>query len=525
MTGLRVFALAFARRDRLTVLWFVIGITLLYWSQAISVDGMYTTRRSFEQAAAAMGSNPAFLAMAGPARALDTTGGQVAWQASAFGAVLAGLMSMLLIGRHTRAEEESGRDELLRAGVVSRRTPMTAALVSAAVANALVGAALSASLVGYGLPVPGSLALGVGIAACGLAFAAVALLAAQVTSSTRATYGLTSSVIGGAYVLRAIGDVSGGTLSWLSPIGWYQAMHAYSGERWWPLMLLLALTAMLLLAAYVAFDARDFGAGLWSVRPGPTRAGPGLSTALGLTWRIQRGSIVGWATGMLLGGLAYGSIGDDVKSLIGNSPAVTELFAAGSTDLVGGFYATAGLMLALIATGFTTSSALRARSEEEDGRVEALVATAMSRSRWWRAHVAVSGAGSVVVLLSAGVGMGVGYGLVTGDWRRFVELVAATLVMTPGTLALGSVALLLVGLVPRWSSLAWVGLLLCGVVLLLGSALRLPSWLLGVSPFSHLSLFPTNRVPWDALVVILLVAVSLGAAAHAAFLRRDLACR
>ena len=58
--------------------------------------------------------------MAGPARALNTIGGQVTWQATAFGAIVAGLMSMFLVGRHTRAEEESGRDELVRAAAVGR---------------------------------------------------------------------------------------------------------------------------------------------------------------------------------------------------------------------------------------------------------------------------------------------------------------------------------------------------------------------------------------------------------------------
>lgn len=48
-----------------------------------------------------------------------------------FGAIVAGLMSMFLVGRHTRVEEEVGRDELVRAGVVGRYAPMTAALIVA----------------------------------------------------------------------------------------------------------------------------------------------------------------------------------------------------------------------------------------------------------------------------------------------------------------------------------------------------------------------------------------------------------
>ena len=91
-----------------------------------------------------MASNSAFVAMAGPARALNTIGGQVMWQASAFGAIVAGLMSMFLVGRHTRAEEESGRDELVRAAAVSRHASLTAALADALLANVVLGALVAA---------------------------------------------------------------------------------------------------------------------------------------------------------------------------------------------------------------------------------------------------------------------------------------------------------------------------------------------------------------------------------------------
>ena len=105
---------AFLRRDRWLYLWWGLGVALLYVSQAWSVDGLYTTQAEFDKAAASMEGNAALVAMAGPARALNTTGGQVTWQAAAFGAICAGLMSMFIVGRHTRAEEESGRDELVR---------------------------------------------------------------------------------------------------------------------------------------------------------------------------------------------------------------------------------------------------------------------------------------------------------------------------------------------------------------------------------------------------------------------------
>ena len=119
------------------------------------------------------------------------------------------------------------------------------------------------------------------------------------------------------------------------------------------------------------FVRRDFGTGVFAARPGPARAGAGLRTGWGLAWRLQRGSVIGWSLGMLLLGLGYGSIGNDVGDLVGDSEATRDVFVQSGGDLVDGFYATAILMLVLIATGFAISSALRPRGEEDGGRVEA----------------------------------------------------------------------------------------------------------------------------------------------------------
>ena len=162
------------RRDRLMLVWWVIGAVVLYWSQAASVEALYPTQAEFDRAAASMAGNAAFIAMAGPARALNTVGGQVAWQASAFGAIVAGLMSMFLVGRHTRAEEESGRDELVRASAVGCEAPLAAVAVVVLLANTLLGGLVTASLVADGLPAAGSVSLGLAAGLTGVAFGAVA---------------------------------------------------------------------------------------------------------------------------------------------------------------------------------------------------------------------------------------------------------------------------------------------------------------------------------------------------------------
>jgi len=521
LAGTGIFLRAFLRRDRWLMLWYLLGIATLYWSQGYSVDGLYTSQAEFDRAAATMGDNPAFIAMAGPARALNTTGGQVAWQASAFGAILVGLMAMFVVGRHTRGEEEAGREELVRSGVVARTAPMTAALLAGVIASAVVGVGVSASLIGYGLPVAGGLALGVGVFGCGVAYAGVGLLAAQLTSTARATYGLTGAVIGVSYAVRAIGDVSGGFLSWLSPIGWYQGMHAYSGERWWPVLLLLALGAVAAVAAYAVFDRRDIGAGVWATRAGPGRAAPALLSGVGLAWRLQRSSVLWWSLGMFIGGVGYGSMGDDIETIMGDSEFSKDMFSLGGPSLLDSFYAVATLMLVLIAAGFTVSSALRPHSEEQAGRVESLLATGLSRTRWYLGHATVTVAGSLVVLLASGIGIGFGYALVTDDWSAVLRLTGATFAQLAGLFVLGALARLLGGVAPRWAYLAWVGVAFCYVVLMFGTLLKFPQWVIDLSPFTHLAAVPALPMSWQPFLLVLSVAVAMSLGGLVAFRRRD----
>jgi ABC-2 type transport system permease protein len=521
VTGTLAFLRLHLRRDRWMLLWWAGGTTLLYVSQAISVDGLYATRAELKQAAVAEAGNAAFVAMAGPARALDTVGGQTFWQASASGAAVVGLMSMFLVGRHTRAEEESGRDELLRAAAVGRFASTSAALGAGLLANLLLGVLVAAALAVYGLAVPDSVATGLGLTLCGWFFTGTALVAAQLTASTRAAYGLAGVVIALSFVLRAIGDVGNGVASWLSPIGWYQAMHPYSGLRWWPALFLLVGAAAATSAAYALFARRDFGSGIVAARPGPASAGETLRNGAGLAWRLHRGALLGWAAGLLLLGLAYGAIGNDVGDLLGDSDASREMFAQRSTDIVDGFYATAMLLLALIASGHAISSALRPRGEEESGHLEVLLASALPRHRWLLGHVAMTVAGVVVVLAGAGLGLGGGFVLATGDGGAFLRLSVPLLQYAAPVLVLSGVARLLYGVAPRALVLAWAPLVLAAVVLLFGEVLRLPQWLRDLSPFEHLAHVPAEEFRWAQFLAVAGVAAVLSVAGQIAFRRRD----
>lgn len=522
MTGTWRFVREFLRRDRWMLLWWGLGAALLYWSQAVSVDTLYATQAEFDRAAASMEGNAAFIAMTGPVRSLNTIGGQVAWQATAFGAVVAGLMSMFLVGRHTRAEEESGRDELVRSAAVGRFATTTAAFVTALLANILLGVLVAGSLIVYPLAVEDSVALGVGVALCGAVFTGTALIAAQLTSSTRGMYGLAGTFIGVCYALRAIGDLGSPVLTWLSPIGWYQAMHAFSGVRWWPALLLVVASGAAGVAAYAIFLRRDFGSGVLAARPGPDRAGPTLHHASGLAWRLQRGSVIGWTFGLLAAGMAYGSLGNDVGDLIGDSQTTRDMFLQGGGTMVRAFYATSILTLALVVCGFAISSVQRPHGEEDTGRVESLLATALHRRDWLLGHVAVTVAGTGAVLLAGGLGLGVGFALVTGETDALTRYALPMLGYLAPVLVLASLAQACYGLLPRLMPLVWLPLLFCVVVMMFGELFRMPQWLQGVSPFEHMALVPAQDFRWAPFVALLAVAVGFSAVGQAAFWRRDI---
>ena len=511
----------FARLDRVRIAVWIVGTALLVLSSAVSIDELYPTQADLTAAAEPLYDNAAVIALQGPTYAIDTLGGQIVFNLGGFGYVVMGLMAMFLVGRHTRGDEEQGRLELLRATVVGRDAPVTAALGVASAALVVVGVLITLSMLSLDLPLTGSVSYGVAMASFGVLFAAVTAVAAQVTEHTRAAYGMTGAALGASFVIRAVGDVSDGTLSWLSPMGWAQGMKPYAGERWWPLLLLVGATAGLVALTFALLARRDLGSGLVAPRPGPPVAAPSLTRPWGLSLRLQRSSIVGWASGLALTGVAYGSLGEDVADIIGDNDQIAEIITQAGGSITDSYFSSSLLMLAVIAGGFTVSSALRLRGEESAGRAEPLLATAVARPRWVLSHLAVTLAGGLAILAAAGLGMGITYGIIAGDAGEVPRLTGAALAFAPPLWLLAGVVTALFGLAPRAGAAAWALLGWSAVVAFLGELLDLPQWARDVSPFEHVPRVPVDSVAWPPLIVLTLLAAGLTAAGVAGFRCRD----
>ncbi|TDD35286.1 ABC transporter permease [Actinomadura sp. KC06] len=516
------------RRDRVRL---PVWIAALVLSTVSSVSSFTTTYPSAKerQARAELMDSPTGAALAGPGHGLDgyTYGAMISNEMLLYVAIFAALMSVLLVTRHTRAEEETGCAELVRASVVGRRAPLTATLIVVAGANLLLGALLALGLGSSGVESitwAGSIAFAASVTAAGLVFTGVAAVTAQVTEHARGAAGIAGALLGTAYALRAAGDMSNGALSWLSPIGWAQATRAYVDERWWPLGIAIAVTATLIAVAYRLAARRDLGAGLVRPRPGPATASPLLSTPLGLALRLQRAALLWWSLAMLITGLMYGSLVSSVEDMAADSGTVRDWIQ----DVPGGSIVDSWLtiivsVLAMFVSVYAILAAQRAQSEEAAGRAEPVLATGVSRTRWATAHLTVALLGGAFLLLLSALGLGVAAATALDDPGMIPRLLGAALAYVPAMWITAALAIALYGLLPRAIALAWAVLVYALVVGMLGGLFQWPDWMADLSPFGHVPQLPGAEVSALPIVILLAIAAALIAVGLAGFRRRDIA--
>jgi len=516
----------YLRRDRIALpLWVLllsVPLSSVYVGSILKVYPSEAARAGF---AASIMASPAQRALYG--QVYNTSLGAAGiWKAGMFHLLIA-VAVILTVIRHTRADEETGRTELIDSTAVGRYASLTAALMLSFGASIATGAIGAAGLLTTDIPAAGSLAFGAALAGSGLVFTAVAAVAAQLSPSARVARGFAFAVLGAAFTLRAIGDAGSGTLSWLSPLGWSLQVRPYAGDRWWVLLLHLATTVVLTAVAYRLLAGRDVGAGLIAERAGPGTAGTVLRSVDGLTWRLDRGSLLLWTVGLCLYGVLMGSVTHGIGDELGDSTMARDIVArmGGTSALEQAFIAVAFTMLGMVAAAFAVSLTLRLHQEEAAQRAETTLAGAVSRTRWLASHLVAALAGSAAAMLVAGVAAGLVYGTAAGDiGGKLAVVVGAAAVQLPAVWLLSAVTLALFGLAPRFTPVAW-GVLVGFVALyLIGSLAGFPQWLLDLEPFAHTPRVGGGDFTAVPLLWLLAIDATLIVLGTMAFRRRDVRC-
>jgi ABC-2 type transport system permease protein len=129
-----------------------------------------------------------------------------------------------------------------------------------------------------------------------------------------------------------------------------------------------------------------------------------------------------------------------------------------------------------------------------------------------------------LLTLLAGASTGVAYVLATnGSLREIPQLIAAAFVQVPAVITLAGLVVAVYGLFPRvLIGFAWGCFILFVVMGQLGAILKLPQWLLNLSPFSHLPIAPAEAVTLTPILALAAFAASLVGVGFWAFRHRDL---
>ncbi|MEO3821379.1 ABC transporter permease [Plantactinospora sp. B24E8] len=529
LTGTGTLLRFMLRRDRIRFPAWTLGLTLMMTYYSTAIGGVVQSPEDLEGLSAFSGS-PAGALFGGPGFGFDelTIERFLAGQYGLYMFVGAALMGLLTVVRHTRAEERSGRAELVRANAVGRHAQLTAALTLAAVMGVLVALLVGGLMTALGYGVGGSLLFGAAIGAVGLAFAAVAAVTAQLSEYPRAAGGIAGAVLGATFLLRGLGDMAAvqgngpSWLSWLSPIGWSQQTAPYVHDRWWPLTISLAFAAATAAVGFTLSARRDLGAGLIPPRPGSPRAAGWLAGPLALAFRLQRASLIGWSAALLVSGLAYGSFTQPILDGFADAPEDLVAVMGGSQDMLAGFLGLMGLTMAFTVAIFAILAVHALRGEETGGRTEPILATAVSRPAWIGSHLAVTAVGVPWLLLVAGAGMGIGAAVSTGDAALIGDLIVGHVAHTPAVWFVLTAAALLYAAAPRLLPAIWAVLGYALIVGFFAPILDIPAGAVHLSPFEHIGEYPLDEVRIAAVLVLTVLAAAVARTAVAAFRRRDL---
>jgi ABC-2 type transport system permease protein len=531
---MRVLLAMRVRRERWILPIWIVGIVGLLAASGTAIVREFGDESERAAVVSVAATSPAFLFLRGLPDG-TSVGAVVFFQTFAFLAVLVGLMNTFLVVRHTRADEESGRSELVSATRVPRASDLVSTLVLALAANALIAILSTAIGLALGFGLAPSALVGGAIGAVGLAFAGVAAVVSQVVSSPRAANGAAAAIVGISYLVRGLGDalgsVSGPTsvdpswISALSPIGWAQATAPFSRVNPLPLVALIGLGAAAAAVSIALRGRRDLGWGVFARgdgRPAWHRASAGR-----LALRLQRGTLVGWAVGAAVLGTLAGIFSpiaaatvesnDKLRELIGRlSPGLevdtASVFAVALLGIAGTLAAAAGIQ-----------AIIRMRADESEARAELLLSTGLPRTGWLVRQIATAALSMAVVATVAGVSAGVSFTLAGDSASRIPTSIGAVAVHLPAGLVFVAATVLAFGWVPRATAALGWGLLVVGLVIgQLGGLLGLPEWAQDASPFHHVPAVPLEEVDPLPIVFFLSISLLMFVAASIGLRRRDL---
>jgi ABC-2 type transport system permease protein len=519
------------RDSRLAVLIMAGLLGMLLISSGVAFGDAYATQQSREDLSNLVKSLPP--AMAGvygnpfPVN-ITTLGGSTQWKTAGSMGLIVALWSILALSGTLARETKRGSMDFIATSPLGMRRialeKLAAHLTGMAIVVLVV--AISAYLAGtFGKlpndPISWEMAFGFAawIGVVGLASGSVAWALGPLVGR-----GAAAALAG---VLLLVGYFANGyqnavpafaPLANLTWFGWTTHHQALAGQLEWASLLPGALVAIVLFAVGTAlFARRDLGA--TSRIPWPSLP----SFALGLGGPASRSfgerlpTAAWWGIGVGLMGFIFGAAAISFTDALANlSPDTLSIFKSifptiNILDGAGAFLQLTFVTFGFILAGFAAATLVAGwASDEEDGRLEMLLSTPMSRVRYaLHGGIGLYAAIGLFTLMLM-VGIGIGSTIAGGD------------VATPiaGTLVLGLYALALAGIGVAWGGvfgMSFAGEVVAIIVIVtflidfIAPALQLPDAVHQLALTAHLGQPMVGNWDWVGVVAcIAIAAIGLG---------------
>lgn len=528
------------KREAVTSTVWILILALFSASMAPAINGMFdaAARQQFSTSF----NNPVMIAMMGPLYGADnyTTGAMYSGMMLLWILITVGVMNVFLVARHTRADEEKGRAEVVRSLPVGRLTNLNATMITAVIINVILGSLTGLSLAVTGvesITFSGSMLYGAVMCVTGLVFAAVTALFCQLSSSKSGAVGYSFLTLGVFYMLRAAGDMKSEFTACLSPLGLAQRAQVYVGDYWWPVIILLIESVVIAAASYKLNAMRDLDQGFIPARPGAKEASFLLRSPFGLAFRLLRNTMIVWLIVMFTLGASYGSIIGDINKFIGDSPEYLQIMGipaavistmtdAAKEEIIQKYFMSfVTSMMALISIVPLLISALKPRNEEKENRAEHVLSRVVPRVKYLTGYTFLAYALSVLLQIATAVGIYLSAAALAGESNPFDFgiLLKANLAYLPALWVMISIAVLLVGLLPKASSAIWGYYGFVCFTSFIGEVIGLPNWLLNLAPLKHISKILLVNIDYAPLIILTIIAAVLTAAGFIFYRKRDMA--
>ncbi|MDX1765659.1 MAG: hypothetical protein R3313_01770 [Candidatus Saccharimonadales bacterium] len=527
------------RRDRIKIPVSVLGLLAMSGLSAPALVDAYPDAQT--QLAYIAGSAPSVVGrlFQGTVQGVNL-GSIVMAEIFLFTSVILAVMSIFMITRHTRHNEEIGAGELIGSAIVGKSAPLTAALIVTIGFNLIFGILLFAALAGIPeLEKTGSFYFAASISMVGIFFAGVAAITSQLSDYRRGANGMAIGALIGFFLIRGFGDalgdlsadgltVTASWLSWLSPIGWGYQVLPFTANRPSPMLLLLAVFIVCLVIGYALLRRRDLGSSIFESRAGLARAKANLLSAGGLARRLQIGSLLAWSAGFLITGVMIGVLANDFRETFEENELFQDFLAlSGGDNFVKSMVSSMMPIFAAMLSGFTVTAMAKMIDEETSGRLEFLLSSAQTRLKWLMSHISFISLGLVLALLLLGISGGFSYVLTAEVLEiSFMEIVWSALANLPAMLLFMAVILFVYAAIGRFvRTFAWFYYIYVALIGSLASIWSWPQWASNFSPFVHTPSVPSCHIEWLPLLAMTGLAAGLVAVSVWLLNRRDIALK